>query len=85
MEEHILGEMNASFSQIERKHILQSAMAQLSKKNQMILLKYYFQGKKIKEIAEEENMPVSTVKINLKRSRSKLKKILEEEGFIYED
>lgn len=51
----------------------------------MILLKYYFQGKKIKEIAEEENMPVSTVKINLKRSRSKLKKILEEEGFIYED
>lgn len=85
LEEHILGEMNASFSQIERKHILQSAMAQLSKKNQMILLKYYFQGKKIKEIAEEENMPVSTVKINLKRSRSKLKKILEEEGFIYED
>ena len=40
---------------------------------------------KIKEIAEEENMPLSTVKINLKRSRSKLKKILEEEGFIYED
>ena len=85
MDEHILGEMNDSFSQIEKSQILQSAMAQLSKKNQILLLKYYFQGKKIKEIAEEENMPLSTVKINLKRSRSKLKKILEEEGFIYED
>ena len=85
LDEHILGEMNDSFSQIEKSQILQSAMAQLSKKNQILLLKYYFQGKKIKEIAEEENMPLSTVKINLKRSRSKLKKILEEEGFIYED
>ena len=72
LDEHILGEMNDSFSQIEKSQILQSAMAQLSKKNQILLLKYYFQGKKIKEIAEEENMPLSTVKINLKRSRSKL-------------
>ena len=85
LDEHILGEMNDSFSQIEKSQILQSAMAQLSKKNQILLLKYYFQGNQIKEIAEEENMPLSTVKINLKRSRSKLKKILEEEGFIYED
>lgn len=85
LDEHILGEMNDSFSEIEKKQILQSAMAQLSKKDQVILLKFYFQGKKIKEIAKEENMPLSTVKINLKRSRSKLKKILEEEGFIYED
>lgn len=85
LDEHILGEVNDSLSQIEKKEILQSALAQLSKKNQILLLKYYFQGKKIKEIAKEEKMPLSTVKTNLKRSRSKLKKILEEERFIYED
>lgn len=85
LDEHVLGEVNDSLSQIERKEILQSALAQLSKKNQILLLKYYFQGKKINEIAKEEKMPLSTVKTILKRSRSKLKEILEEEGFIYED
>lgn len=85
LEDRILKDEKEAFSQIELKEVLSAAMKQLSLENQVILLKFYFQGKTIQQIADEENMPQSTVKTKLKRSREKLRIILEEEGFIYED
>ncbi|WP_346910622.1 RNA polymerase sigma factor [Faecalicatena orotica] len=85
LDEHILGEINENFSQVELRAILLSALKQLSTENQIILLKFYFQEKTIKQIAEEEKQPESTVKTKLKRSKAKLKRILEKEGFIYEN
>lgn len=85
LKEHIIGEMNEKLSQVERKVILSKAIRQLPKDSQIILLKFYFQGKTINQIAQEEKLPESTVKTKLKRSREKLKQILEKEGFVYED
>lgn len=85
LNEHIIGELNNSLSQAELREILCSALKQLSKHDQIVLIKYYFQGKPIRQISEEEHIPQATIKTNLRRGRAKLKTILEEEGFIYED
>lgn len=85
LEEDILGEVNESFSQVELKMLLSAALKQLSRENQILLLKFYFQGKTVQQIAEEENKPQSTIKTKLKRSREKLRIILEKEGVFYEN
>ena len=85
LDEHIIGELNGKLSQVELQTILSKAIKQLEKDNQIILLKFYFQGKTINQIAQEEKLPEATVKTKLKRSREKLKEILMKEGFIYED
>lgn len=85
LDEHIIGEVNEKLSQVELQIILSKAIKQLAKDSQIILLKFYFQGKTINQIAQEERLPEATVKTKLKRSREKLKEILVKEGFIYED
>lgn len=85
LNEHIIGDINEKLSQVELKTILDSALKQLSMEDQMILLKFYFHGKTVKQIAQEGKIPESTIKTRLKRSKTKLKKILEKEGFIYEN
>lgn len=85
LEEDIIGELKEPFSQIEMKEILSNALKQLNVESRILLLKYYFQGKTIQQIAEEEGLLQSTVKTKLKRSREKLKRILEKEGFVYEN
>ena len=52
---------------------------------QIILLKYYYQEKLIREIASEEGIQESTVKTKLKRGREKLKEILIKECVIDEN
>ena len=85
LEEEILGHTNELLTQVELKEILSKALKELSPENQIILLKFYFQGKSIKQIANEERLPEATIKTKLKRSREKLKRILEKGGFVYED
>ena len=53
LDEHIIGEVNGKLSQVELQTILSKAIKQLEKENQIILLKFYFQGKTINQIAEE--------------------------------
>lgn len=84
LDEHIIGEIKDTYSQIELREILMNALKKLDKDCQVILLKFYFQGKKISQIAKEENLTESSVKNKLKRSREKLRLILEKGGFIYE-
>lgn len=46
-----------------------------------IFTKFYYEGKKVKQIAKEMNMSVSNVKIKLHRTRNKMKEILKVGGF----
>lgn len=84
LDDHMAGEISDDFDQVELREVILSALKQLNQEDQMILLKFYFQGRSIQEIAGEMGKPESTVKSRLKRSREKLKKFLEEGGFIYE-
>ena len=46
-----------------------------------IFTKYYYEEKKIKQIAKELNLSTSNVKTKLHRTREKMKKILKIGGF----
>lgn len=82
--DEILGDFPDSFSQIELRKIIFDALQELNTENQILLLKFYFQGKTLQQISEEEQQPLSTIKTKLRRSRKKLRSILEEGGFTYE-
>ena len=79
-----MGEFPDSFSQVELRKLLLDALKELTAESQILLLKYYFQGKTLRQISEEEQQPLSTVKTKLRRSRQKLRSILEKGGFTYE-
>lgn len=85
LDEEELFDFRDSFSQIELQEVLSHALRELNTESQILLLKYYFQRKTILQIAEEENQPQPTIKTKLRRSRNKLRSILEKGGFTYED
>lgn len=84
-DEHFIGILHDQYNQVELQNIIINALDQLKENEQQILLKFYFQSKKIAEISDELCIPQATVKTQLKRSREKLKKILTEGGYIYEN
>lgn len=84
LDEHIVGTVNDTYSQIELRDVLLNAMKKIDKDCQIILLKFYFQRKTISQIAQEENITESSVKNKLKRSKERLKKILQEGGYVYD-
>lgn len=61
--------------------LLYSAIQELSEKDALLLELYYFQGFTIKEIAQITAFSISKVKIQLMRSRTTLRSILEKKGF----
>jgi RNA polymerase sigma factor (sigma-70 family) len=77
--------VNDDFSKIELRDMLLSALKELRTEYQIVLIKFYFQGKKIKQIAKEEHQSEATIKTWLKRSREQLKELLMRGGFIYEN
>lgn len=85
LDENIFIEDTNPYSQIELREVILSAVKELDAKSQIILLKFYFQGKTIQKIAYEECLSQTAVKSQLKRSREKLKKILERGGIVCED
>lgn len=56
-----------------------TAVMGLEKSMRIIVLLYYYEGYRIKEIAELTSMPVGTVGTKLSRARAQLKKYLKEE------
>lgn len=84
-DEQIFLTVNDAFSQIELRKVLLDTLKGLRAEYQIVLIKFYFQGKTIEQIAKEEKKSPSTIKTWLKRSREKLKIALEEGGFIYEN
>lgn len=84
-DENVIGNSAKVFADIELREVIYSALQQLKTEYQIILLKYYYQEKLIREIASEEGIPESTVKTKLKRGREKLKEILIKECVIDEN
>lgn len=85
LDENVIGNSAKVFADIELREVIYAALQQLKTEYQIILLKYYYQEKLIREIASEEGIPESTVKTKLKRGREKLRKILIKEGVIDEN
>lgn len=69
---------------IEQKEINNLITGNIKKIGQVdyeIFTQFYYEGKKVKQIAKEMNLSVSNVKTKLHRTREKVKKILEVGGF----
>lgn len=64
----------------EANDILMNELNKMKNDEQEIFVKYYFENKKIKEIANILNFSESKIKMKLHRTKKKLKKILKERG-----
>lgn len=69
----------------EREEVLRETLKRMDKTDRQIFLRYYYFGQKINDIAYEIGMTPSAVKVRLHRGRTKLKKMIEEGGYFYED
>ncbi len=67
--------------QREQQRIIAKTLKQLKPLDWKIFVAYYYQYKKIEEIAREFQMNPQTVKTRLRRGREMLKKILIKEGY----
>ena len=70
-----------NFSQDEEKIDLEPYLHQLKPKEERLLRAYYYENKSTKELANLFKISLSKVKIDLYRSRKKLKKMLESDGY----
>lgn len=62
-------------------HCLSDGLSKVTKKQKEIFMRFYFYGEKTSEIGQKMNLKDSTVRCELTRARSKLKKYLNERGF----
>lgn len=67
--------------QKEQQRIINKVLKQLKPLDWKIFMAYYYQYKKVDEIAEELQMNPQTVKTRMRRGRELLKKILIKEGY----
>ena len=67
--------------QKEQQRIINKVLKQLKPLDWKIFMAYYYQYKKVGEIAEELQMNPQTVKTRMRRGRELLKKILIKEGY----
>lgn len=63
---------------------LYDAVMQLGEPDSEIMLRYYYNGEKVREISEAMDIGASTIKTKLKRGREKLKELLTEGSADYE-
>jgi RNA polymerase sigma factor (sigma-70 family) len=68
----------------ELKEIMNGFLKKLDTDNRRVFMKRYWYTLSISEIAEEEGIKESTIKMRLLRLRDKLKRELEKEGFHYD-
>ncbi|MCI8409789.1 MAG: sigma-70 family RNA polymerase sigma factor [Lachnospiraceae bacterium] len=71
--------------QREQQRIIESTLKQLKPLDWKIFVAYYYQYRKVEEIAREFQMNPQTVKTRLRRGREMLKKILIKEGYNYNE
>ena len=67
--------------QREQQRIIAKILKQLKPSDWKIFVAYYYQYKKVDEIAQELQMNPQTVKTRLRRGREVLKKFLIKEGY----
>ena len=65
----------------EQLKIVHKALGDVDSADKRIFIMYYYENKKVKEIAKLEDIKVSTIKTRLHRTRKKLKKMLEKGGY----
>lgn len=69
----------------ELSEILQDTLYALPAKEHEIMIRYYYYSQTVKEISEELKMNTATIKTKLHRSRKKLRQLLIERGYCYEE
>lgn len=82
-EENMIDNFNI-YNIIEQKDInnyIANNLKSIGETDYLIFTKFYYEGKKVKQIAKEMKMSVSNVKIKLHRTRNKMKEILKVGGF----
>lgn len=79
------GKVENSLLKEELTEILNECISTLEEPDKEIIIKYYLFYYKIREISETLNLNESTVKTKLMRSRKKLKDMMLERGYSYED
>ena len=82
-EENIIDNFNIE-NIIEQRSInncIASNLKEIGEIEYQIFTKFYYEGKKVKQIAKEMNLTVSNVKTKLHRTRNKMKDILKVGGF----
>jgi RNA polymerase sigma-70 factor (ECF subfamily) len=65
----------------ERQQQLIGAMAVLPAETRSVMMMHYFQGMKLREIAEALDKTVAALKVQIHRARRSLRPVLEAEGF----
>lgn len=78
-------DVEAEAEQQELSELLMRLLCELAAKEKEIMLRFYYYRQTVGEIGQEMDMNVSTVKTKLSRSRKKLRQMLEERGYSYEE
>lgn len=69
----------------ELAELLQELLHQLSEQDREIFIRYYYYCQNVREIAGELHMKEATVKTRMHRGRGKLRQLLTERGYGYEE
>ncbi len=67
-----------AFGDIERRALLEKAIAGLSVEQRFLISAHYFGGQQYQELADILNIPIGTVKTHLHRAKERLREIMNE-------
>lgn len=79
-----LDNIELSYSETEKNRAILEEISKMNKDDKEIFIAYYYDEKRIKEIAIMYNFSEAKVKSRLFRIRKKLKKVLKERGYSYD-
>jgi RNA polymerase sigma-70 factor, ECF subfamily len=65
-----------AFGDVERRALLEKAIAGLSVEQRFLISAHYFGGQQYQELADILNMPIGTVKTQLHRAKERLREIM---------
>lgn len=77
-------DVNILYEQNERERIIEESLNKMSLEDKKIFIMYYYDFKKIKQIAKHLKISEFAIKSRLHRIRRKIRKELESEGYSYE-
>lgn len=77
-------DVNCMYEKNEREMIIEETLNKMSLEDRTIFVMYYYDFKKIKQIADHLEISEFAIKSRLHRIRRKIKKELESEGYSYE-
>jgi len=82
-EENMIDDFNIDriMEQREINNCIANNLKEIGEIEYLIFTKFYYEGKKVRQIAKEINMSVVNVKTKLHRTRNKIKEILKVGGF----